>query len=269
MHRLEVESLEPEFIRHTSCKQWFEGVNCGHGFTSKTHRAAKLLQMVDSHRSRFQNSPDVLWISDPAAIEYLAKPTNLECLVPFLGRERTLTEAAEEVGARLSRLHYQVNQFLELKLLRVTRSEPRAGRAIRHYTALASRLFVPFDTTSFSTLEEALERAYLTASRSLSRDVARHTFGLGLPTGLRVSRGLSGGVVIEPGIAPGHEFDPLADDSPAVIPGIWTSDLNLSFTQAKALQRELEELRQRYSSESGGQRYQLQIVLVPSNSQRE
>ena len=221
--------------------------------------------MGDPRKSRKSSDTNFVAITDPTAIVYLANPANLECLVPFLGRELTLSQAAEELQSGLSRIHYQVNRLLEMNLLRITRVEPRAGRAIKHYSAVAERLFVPFDTTSFASLEEALGRAHLTLSRSLAHDLARHTFALGLPSGLCVSRGSGGGFVIEPSIAPDLGFNPLSDDAPAVIPGVWTSDLCLDFAEAKALQRELEAIRQRYSGRSRGQRYQMHMALVPVN----
>jgi hypothetical protein len=203
------------------------------------------------------------WITDTAATEYLSNPVNLECLWPFLGRQQSLSQAAADLGTSLNRMQYQISRLLELGLLRVTRTEPRAGRAIKHYTAIGEHLFLPFDTTSFATLEEALERAFAMLSRGLSHRIAQQAFALGLPTGLRVSRGQDGGLLIEPSIAPGEEFDPQSGQTPALIPGVWTSDLHLDFAQAKALQRELEDLRKRYSGQTGGQCYQMQMVLVP------
>lgn len=99
-----------------------------------------------------------------------------------------------------------------------------------------------------------LERAFELLSGGLSLRIARQAFALGLPTGLRVSRGQGGGLLIEPSIAPNEEFNLQSDQTPALISGVWTSDLPLDFVQAKVLQCELENLRKRYSGQTGGQR---------------
>jgi hypothetical protein len=216
-------------------------------------------------KSRSSSDHGWTWITDAKTIQYLSNPSNLECLVPFFGRELTLSQVTSELGTTLGRMHYQVTRLIDLGLLRISRTEPRAGRAFKYYTALSERLFLPFDTTSFATLEEALERSHLTLLRGLSRQIALQAFTLGRSTGLRLFRGQSGGLVIEPSVSPDEVFDWLSDDAPAMIPGVWTSDLCLDFAQAKALQRELEQLRERYSGQSGGHRYQLQITLVASN----
>lgn len=183
----------------------------GHAFTSETHDASKLLQMDNRIQSRDEtrdsSDSEFAWITNSAASEYLANPTNFRCLVVFLGREITMSQAAEILEMNLSRMHYQVARLLELELIRVTRHETRAGRAIKYYSAIPERLFLPFDTTNFITLEEALAGVYQSFAHGLSRSIARELFAHNKPIGLRVFRGSGGGLMIEPGIAPGHEVD--------------------------------------------------------------
>jgi hypothetical protein len=248
----------------------------GHVFTSETHDAGKLLQMDDSIQSRDQRtgqtrdqtqSPsdsEFAWITNAAASEYLANLTNFRCLVVFLGREITMSQAAEILETNLSRMHYQVARLLELELIRVTRVETRTGRAIKYYSAISERLFLPFDTTNFATLEEALAGVYQSLAHGLSRSIAQQLFAHNKPIGLRVFRGSGGGLMIEPGIAPGHEVDAQGNDLPALIPGVWTTDLCLDFDEAKAFHRELEDLRAKYLGRSGAQRFQLQVSFTPT-----
>jgi hypothetical protein len=243
-----------------------------HVFTSETHDAGKLLQMDKQIQSRDRtqnkntnpNDSEFVWITNAAASEYLTNPINFRCLAVFLGREITMSQAAEILETNLSRMHYQIARLLELELIHVTRSETRAGRAIKFYSAISERLFLPFDTTNFATLEEALAEVYQSLAHSLSRSIAQQLFAHEKPIGLRVFRGPGGGLMIEPSIAPGHNLDARSDDLPALIPGIWTTDLCLDFAEAKAFQRELEDLQAKYSGRSGGQRFQLQVSFTPT-----
>ena len=215
-------------------------------------------------QSRNPSDPEYTWITNTAASEHLANPMNFRCFAIFLGRELTMSQAAQKLEIKLSRMHYQIARLLELELIHVTRNEPRAGRDIKHYSAIAERLFLPFDTTNFATLEEALGGAYRSLMLGLSGSIAKELFAQNKPIGLLVSRGPGGGLMIEPGIAPGQDFNPRADDVRALIAGVWTSDVCLDFIEAKAFQRELEAVCAKYSGRSGGQRFQLQVSFTPS-----
>lgn len=65
-------------------------------------------------------------------------------LEPFLGRECTARAAANELGEDLDRVLTRVRRFLRVGLLRVTRIEPRAGRAVKFYQTVADGFFIPY-----------------------------------------------------------------------------------------------------------------------------
>jgi DNA-binding transcriptional ArsR family regulator len=56
--------------------------------------------------------------------------------------DRSLTELARELGQPLPKLHYHVGRLVEAGLLRVSRVEPRSGRSIRRYRAIAEAFLV-------------------------------------------------------------------------------------------------------------------------------
>lgn len=70
-------------------------------------------------------------------------PRRRRILTAFMGRESSLTEAAERLAMPLNGLAYHVGRLLELGLLRVAREQKRAGRPIRHYRAAADAFLIP------------------------------------------------------------------------------------------------------------------------------
>lgn len=92
---------------------------------------------------------------------------------PFLAREKTVTEAAEEVGCDPSVMLYRVGRFVRAGLLRVVAERKRAGRAVKVYRSSHDAYLVPYAATAFATLEEAFAAAYEANARRFARLVAR------------------------------------------------------------------------------------------------
>lgn len=86
-------------------------------------------------------------------------------------RERTLTDLAEEFEQPLSKLHYHVGKLKKAKLLRVSRLEPRAGRPILHYRAIAEAFLL----NSAELSEPFGEKLASELRRSLATDVNRRS----------------------------------------------------------------------------------------------
>lgn len=70
-------------------------------------------------------------------------PLRCRLLIACLHQERTLSQLEVEIGAPLPKLHYHVERLITARLLTVSRSEARAGRARRYFRAVAERFFVP------------------------------------------------------------------------------------------------------------------------------
>ena len=96
-------------------------------------------------------------ITDAAQARLLTEPRSRDFFKPFLARERSASQAAEELGCSLNTLLYRIKTFLQADLLHVTREEQRAGRAVKYYRSVHDAYFVPFHLTPHSTLEERLE----------------------------------------------------------------------------------------------------------------
>lgn len=67
----------------------------------------------------------------------LDHPLRARLLMGCAGGERTLTELARELAEPLPKLHYHLGRLTACGLLQVSRTEPRAGRAIQYYRAVA------------------------------------------------------------------------------------------------------------------------------------
>ncbi len=96
---------------------------------------------------RVQTATQAELFSDPVAVKFLE---------PFLGRERSASQAAAELGVAIDTLLYRVNKFLDAGLLEIVRLEPRAGRPIKIYRTIADGFYVPFALTGFAEHEEQM-----------------------------------------------------------------------------------------------------------------
>ena len=66
-------------------------------------------------------------VTDTAQARLLTEPRSRDFFKPFLARERSASQAAEELGCSLNTLLYRIKTFLQADLLHVTRQERRAG----------------------------------------------------------------------------------------------------------------------------------------------
>lgn len=78
-------------------------------------------------------------------LQAAAFANDLRCrlLLACTARERSLSDLRGELRQPLAKLHYHVGRLLEAGLVTVSRIEPRAGRPIRFYRAVAERFLVP------------------------------------------------------------------------------------------------------------------------------
>ncbi|MFC4456442.1 hypothetical protein [Deinococcus sonorensis] len=193
-------------------------------------------------------------------------------LAPFLGASRTAQDAAHEVGVPLTTMTSRIRQFVHFGLLVRVGEQPRRGRPMPLYRAPGS-LFIPFDVTPLESDQQLGDVLFQGAQRRLSRSIGAAWVEAagrrGRPLGLHVYREPGGHVSenVEPRPAPGEQenaffMDLLSDEQPAV----WDSwgVLYLDQAQAKALQRELFALRQRYGGAlANGRPYLLRLAVAP------
>lgn len=196
--------------------------------------------------------PGPLVIEDPKAARALTDLQLLPLLIVFLRREASVSEAAASTEADLDATYYQVRKLERLGILRVTRSERRAGRAVKYYRARADAFFVPFALLPHETFERALAESGRLPEAMRAAGTAR-----ALLEEVDDPRYWGFRVYVEPGGAVNAFWGPrevgadwsmldhlLAPERPPVY-GMNTS-LALTREEAKAMQRELHELMKRW-----------------------
>ena len=209
-----------------------------------------------------QRSPNILTVHHPEAAAILANPHTLRQLEPFLARDMTVKEAAEETSEKPNTVLSRVRRFLKLGLLEVVREEPRQGRAVKVYRSVADGFFIPFEATSAESLEAALAERDAYWQDLLRRNVVRARLEKVETYGTRIYRDARGRLQVQMAVTPEQNYTTLDRDDPAVL-SAWRDAVYLDFEDAKALQREMFDLLKRYQQKRGAQRYIVRLGLAP------
>lgn len=212
-----------------------------------------------------QGSSSFRTVRDAKAAAVLADLDRVQVLVPFLGRERRVSEVAAELGLPVDATYYRVRRLVDAGLVDLSRTVPRKGRALKLYRATADRFFVPLDALPEQTAEEFLtqgdEPTRLLMARSVSRvlrELPDH-----LQMGLHVSAAPDGKPSVGLGPAePDWQPDGMLEPGVPAILSSWMP-LRLGYADAKALQREMFELIERYAHRDGPDDYLLGLQLAP------
>lgn len=211
----------------------------------------------------------------PEQVEILTHPKSLRRLEPFIGCERTVKGAAELLDISQHAMLYWTRKFLELGLLVVVRTEPRAGKPIKFYRACAEHFIIPLNAVSAATFEVLLAQQHAAWEELLRKSLVGsahdafeqlHTWSLVVSKGDKSVR-----VDVTPeaghdatGHNPGHDSMRqrlLRTTAPALL-DCWVP-LGLSFEDAKSFQKELSDLLDRYQAQPGAQDYLVRIALAP------
>lgn len=182
-----------------------------------------------------------------------------------------MSEAAEALGVKLNAMHYQVGKLLELGLLEVVGSVKRKGRAVKLYGPTAEEFFVPFASTPHATVEDMI-RHLSALDEFLTHAVATLT-----------SQAESWGVLVSQNILKKEPrllvklapLDPQGVPAPrprrtllaSSTPAVWSGEMlvKLDIETAKALQRELADLTERFEQRqrTGEQSYYVVLGMTP------
>jgi hypothetical protein len=183
-------------------------------------------------------------------------------LTPFIGQTATVQEAAAASGASANTTLKRVQRFMDAGLLQVAGETPRAGRPVKRYTAVADAFFVPFEASANADLESALAEREAASQALLRRSVVRARRDAIGAWGTRIYRDSRGRLQVHMAVQPEADASMLDAAQPAVL-SAWRDTVMLSHEDAKALQRELAELLDRFENRSGPQRYALHFGLAP------
>lgn len=216
-------------------------------------------------------------LDDPAAARVLADAGTRQFFEPFLWRERRVSDVARELGVSKTAMLYRVRQFLRLGLLEVTRTVPRAGRALRLYRATSRGYFVPFVATHAASVQALYQASIDHDARSAQADLMRAWSALaddprhfGLYT-YGDEGGLRSHVLLpappDPRTLLGRGASVLDELLGDTRPAVWDNTTTLSLTpaDAKALQRALDALHRDFQRRAvaGGVPHVLRLTLAP------
>jgi hypothetical protein len=169
-------------------------------------------------------------IADPAQLAAFQNRLRCRVLVTCGTAERSLTDLQRLLATPLPKLHYHVRRLLDAGLLAVSRTQPRGGRPVQFYRAVAERFLVPQDAVP------ALPGDGLAAElRQLLGD--------------ELSRGGELSTLYEPGPAEGSMLMRLIRPEPEPSRGfeLWRV-LHLTPAQRTALAKELAAVLERYGA---------------------
>lgn len=221
-----------------------------------------------------QASPSRRWLrvenSDVARV--LTDPKARRFLLPFIGRERTVSQVAAELKVDVSSVLYRVRQFVRLGLVEEVRAEPRRGRPIRHYRSVTDGFFVPFRLTSLTTQVSLSPHTFSQFQKRLNESIGQAWLAatderqpLGIHVFLNAEGSITYNVVPDPeDEQPNRFFDQLLDpDAPAV----WDTwgNIRLAREDAKALQMDIATILKRYrpKEKEEEQEYILRLAMAP------
>jgi len=200
-------------------------------------------------------------LTDLRAAKVINDRAQLRLLAPFMGQERTVSQVAAVLNLSTAATYKVTQRFLKLGLLRETRREARAGRAVRYYCAPAA-YFTPFTVLSMEQIGQHNRAAHLARfERNFARTVGRDLQG---GWGALTQVMPSGEPFYDIATQGGTRWDPLHDDSPVILSG-WNL-VTLLPAEARALQRELMAVVVPYlNRQATGRTYLLGVFLTPDN----
>jgi hypothetical protein len=214
---------------------------------------------------------DSAWeVRTPLQARLLSDATSRAYFLPFLGRTRSVSAAAREVGCALDAMHYRVRRFLAAGLLEVQGERPRAGRPIKLYRSVSDAFYIPFALTPYSELEERILADVIREDERVVKGLARALRAGGVE-GRRLHRGADGQDMYESASDAGAGRDWRAVMT-AWPPGRPVTErvgmeFALSDEEARRMLIELFEVLERYRTlvrdERPRRTYHAQVTVVP------
>jgi hypothetical protein len=207
-------------------------------------------------------SKDFMRIEDAEVAALLVDQSKQTLLAPFFNQETTITEAAKVAGVSDVVMFRHVKRCEALALLKVTRTEPRRGRAIQYYQTTAKIFFIPAKMWPLErTLETVTRDSQQVYLHNLVKAILQNQESEEIGTQISLSSTGTGVVATQLALAPGQLWVPAETDSVAITE-LWLN-LRLGHEEAKELQHELAQLTKRYTKKTGEQKYLLRLGLTP------
>lgn len=205
----------------------------------------------------------MLEIKSEVAAALLLKDKTRRLLAPFALGKKSMKEASEALSIKLTTYYPYVKRFENAGLIEVVEVIARAGRSIKRYRTVADEFFIPHTLSpllahfeeiqhvSHNTLLQAMSRAWLESTDETN------AWGFRFYVDPRI------GFTAMGARSKGEPWDLLSGERPIVLP-YWRK-LKLSRDKARSMQRELQEVLERYTEEQDGRDdYLIRIAMAPS-----
>lgn len=213
---------------------------------------------------------DIIFIDNPEISKMITRFKLMYYLEPFFVKEKTLTEASNELGIKLPSYHYWIKKFLSLGLLVITHEQRRAGSTIKYYMTPAKEILVTVRQD-----RHFLEGfySYFTKKYNLdvlmSKETIRAIKHKNQDLGILLSCNKPNDLFAKPVLLKNNKIDSSIDveirksEAPAVVT-FWR-DINLDKHDSKELQNKLMDLLFEYDKKAkpSGQRYLIQAHMAP------
>lgn len=198
-------------------------------------------------------------VETPAVARLFADVRNVQFLTYFMRPDGgTVGGLAETHHLTLNAAFRKVKQFETLGLLRVLGRERRAGRPVKRYACTASSFFVP---SNLMPLVETLTESFSSYQAVMNEAFVRHAQTPPNPVGGLLIEARGGELWMLPATPSGERWTPHVPGTPAIHHA--SGALMLDYDQARALQRELVALFDRYRAARGSHAYLMHLFLTP------
>ncbi|MGL5851427.1 MAG: hypothetical protein ACRCZD_11660 [Phycicoccus sp.] len=200
-------------------------------------------------------------IEAPDAVRILIDRKQVRFLAPFLADAVSPAAAARTLGVSLNVLLPRIRRFVTAGLLDIDRVEPRRGRPVRFYRAVAPEFFVPL---SHVQLERDMFRSHAywdELFRTALEQELSGSLAARVHPGVRVACAADGSARIELAVDP----QPGRSARTAPLAVFEWFDLRLSATDARELQHELVDVLDRFRArqQPGARHYVVGAQLAP------
>jgi DNA-binding transcriptional ArsR family regulator len=186
-------------------------------------------------------SSEVLPSLDITSLEaaiFLVGGARVQYLLPFFGKECSVSEGAKAVKLPLANMRYWVTKMEELGLIRLTKTVKRKGSPIKYYRSVADEFRVLLKSIPMASLEELLEQReerYIKRSyKALAKALVGHESDWYV------------NYLLEDGIPTTNIKPEQGTAEDAQVLSYWMP-LRLNPEQAKALRDELRDMQGRYA----------------------
>lgn len=213
----------------------------------------------------------LLEVTTSDAADALLSEKGTEILYTFMPNGISLTEAAQKLDIKLNTLLYQVNRLSKLGILQISGEKKQSGKTVKLYQTVAKHFAVPFELTSAATSQELITQIAQVPLESFMANIVatrREQFAewVILIGYSQVSDGLT--ISLTPKQKTVEDYkshsQKRSEDPNSPVSLFNSTDFNLSFEDAKALENEMKTLIKKYRKKSteGMQRYVAILGLV-------